>query len=876
MTFKLAASLLVSFALDDFPTCGAARRLQDAGEFGNRWCTALEKFRYIGRPKKVNSGKTMALLDWPGKSAPEGGIEHPAFYHMIDVAAVAECLLGALSISVERKAFYVLAAGLHDLGKISASFRDMLGEGKPQSAGRHWEVTEAFLCEFDRHLASIAEDVSCRHDLYAAIAGHHGRPPVQESFDRMIRAAGREAKPDALAALKALIALWPEACFDLPGDEVAAQTWWLPGLIAVADWLGSNPLYFPPVAPGPGAKDYLDVARGKAAAAVRQAGLDLPAVSQAPVIPEDWSLRPMQQAAQVISLPDGPALALIEDETGSGKTEAALILAQRMMLAGKGAGLFFALPTMATANAMFDRCADLVGRLYETAPSLALAHGRAGLSHRFRELIRASRSPAQPSCTEWLADDRRRALLANVGVGTVDQALLSALPVRHAMLRHYALSQKILIVDEVHEMGDPYMVEELGHLLRLHRRMGGSAILMTATMPMDLRARLCRAFGCAPPESRAYPALTVAGHGQITDLPPVKTRGPVRVVRLPERDAALGLLQQAAAEGAAALWVRNAVDDAIDAVQALRARGVDAGLLHARFALCDRMRHEQRALATFGKAREDRPGRVLVATQVVESSLDLDFDVMVSDLAPIPALVQRAGRLWRHMDRRPAGGRPCAAPVLHVVSPDPGDVADRLWLRRVLDRGAFTYSLDLQWRAARALFAAGQIDAPDGLRALIEEGLSGGTLPEALAQAEEDRIGQGFAQTDLAQQNLIDLSQPYRGIKGFADDADFPTRLGVEQRVLVLARRAEAGLVPLDADSWTVDSRQRSEISAAARRLNGLPLPDQSAPEIAAVKRDWPEWLQTRLTLCPVAEDGTICEGLSYDPEAGLILGSSR
>lgn len=822
----------------------------------------------------------MAVLDWPGKSAPEGGIEHPAFYHMIDVGAVAECLLAPLELPASRKALYALAAALHDVGKISASFRDMLRKGKPQSHGRHWEVSEVWLRDFDDVLSGIAQDNLDRHDrfdIYAAIAGHHGRPPVQEAFEKMRAAAGPEAIRDAREVVVALMSLWPDARLDLPWEEIAAQTWWLPGLISVADWLGSNPDYFAPVVPGPAAAAYLEQARAKASRAVRLAGLDLPKVSQTPVIPEDWTLRPMQQATQAIALPHGPMLALIEDETGSGKTEAALILAQRMMQAGKGAGLFFALPTMATANAMFDRAADLVGRLYETAPSLALAHGRAGLSNRFRDLIRADRSPEMPVCTGWLADDRRRALLANVGVGTVDQALLAALPVRHAMLRHYALSQKILIVDEVHEMGDPYMAEELCHLLQLHRRMGGSAILMTATMPIDLRARLCRAYGCAPPESRAYPALTIPayttqGQVQISDLKSVNTRGLVKLVRLLDPDAALDLLQRAVAEGAAALWVRNAVDDAIDAVEALRARGVAADLLHARFALCDRMRHEQAALATFGKERANCPGRVLVATQVVESSLDMDFDVMVSDLAPIPAVVQRAGRLWRHMDRRPVRARPCPNPVLYVVSPDPAQVADPMWLRDVLDRGAFTYPLDMQWRAARALFTAGAIDAPEGLRDLIEDGLTGGVLPEPLVQAEQDRIGQGFAQTDLARQNLICLSDPYRMIKGFSDDTDFPTRLGVEQRILVLARRHDEGLLPFDDEVWTVDSRQRSEVSAAAHRLNALTLPDQSAPEIVAVKQAWPEWLHRSLTLCPVEKNGSICEGLSYEPEVGLLM----
>jgi len=191
--------------------------------------------------------------------------------------------------------------------------------------------------------------------------------------------------------------------------------------------------------------------------------------------------------------------------------------------------------------------------------------------------------------------------------------------------------------------------------LAAHRAAGGSAILLTATLPLGLRAALAKAFGTEPPSAPAYPALSIAGGAAHHDFPPSQeSKGPVTAQRLPDAEAALDLLVSQAKAGAACVWVRNAVDDAIAAVQALRARGVEADLLHARFALCDRLRHEKAALSRFGKKGQDRAGRVLVATQVLESSLDLDFDVMVSDLAPIAALIQRAGRLWRHMALRPA------------------------------------------------------------------------------------------------------------------------------------------------------------------------------------------------------------------------------
>ncbi|MBL4556870.1 MAG: DEAD/DEAH box helicase [Rhodobacteraceae bacterium] len=186
-------------------------------------------------------------------------------------------------------------------------------------------------------------------------------------------------------------------------------------------------------------------------------------------------------------------LAIIEDETGAGKTEAALILAQRMLLAGKGRGLFVALPTMATADAMFRRTVQVVGKLFGMGATLTLAHGRAGLSVDFRDIVDAAvKSEDDATCSQWLSESRRRALLADVGVGTIDQALLAVLPVKFQTLRHFGLSSKILIVDEVHELGEPYIGAELEALLRMHKAAGGSAILLTATL------RWRNGQGCCP------------------------------------------------------------------------------------------------------------------------------------------------------------------------------------------------------------------------------------------------------------------------------------------------------------------------------------------------------------------------------------------
>ncbi|WP_323042539.1 CRISPR-associated helicase Cas3' [Gemmobacter sp.] len=824
-----------------------------------------------------------AIGDWPGKSAVlPGGAEHPAVYHMLDVAAVAEHLLDGHP----RRDLYCLLIALHDLGKIGDGFRAMLRQGTAQ-IWRHWEVTEAWLQHKpveDLLLSRLGGGWQALRVLGAAVAGHHGRPPRAQArhLEQMRAAAGAQAAADAQDFVAACLELWPGARLDgLRVAQAQRLSWHLAGVTTVADWIGSNAGWFPAIQAGPSLAAYLDRARGQAGPALQAAGLVAPAAAAGRLF--DWDLRPMQAAARDLPLPDGPVLAIIEDETGAGKTEAAMLLLQRMLLAGKGRGAYFALPTMATADAMFGRARTMVRGLFDAPPSLTLAHGRSALSEAFRDLRNAAPSSDAPVCGDWLSDSRRKALLADVGVGTIDQALMAVLPTRFATLRNWGLSRKILIVDEVHELGDPFMAQELATLLRLHAMQGGSAILLSATVPLDLRARLSRAFeegagrAFAVDGDPAYPSLSVAGGPAIRDFPArLSPKGVVAVRRLADVAAALDLLAAQAAAGAACVWVRNSVDEAIVAVEALRARGVPADLLHARYALADRKRIEAGVMARFGKAGAGRAGRVLVGTQVLESSLDLDFDVMVSDLAPVAALIQRAGRLWRHMDLRPAPGRPVPGPVLHVVAPDPDQVDDDRWLARVLDGGAWVYGLADQWRTAKVLFDAGEIVAPAGLRRLIEavHGPDALPVPDALARAELEAEGEGYARRDRARQNVIDIDQGYRDGGGAAEDTDYPTRLGPATRVLMLLRREAGQLVPWAAMPGVSrpEAEMLSEVTASAARLNRLELPDQGAAETVAFMAGWPDWRRGTMTLCEVRDGGVICEGLRYDPDVGLVL----
>ena len=253
---------------------------------------------------------------------------------------------------------------------------------------------------------------------------------------------------------------------------------------------------------------------------------------------------------------------------------------------------------------------------------------------------------------------------------------------------------------------------------------------MSATLPMITRRRLVAAFrkgtsagfGADPDLNVTdYPLVTIVGPTSVDEVPRPIRDGLARFVtatRVGELEGALARIIAAAQAGARVAFVRNSVDEAIDACDRLRDAEMDSLLFHARFAMIDRQGIEAEVMRRFGRTRENDPprGRVLVATQVIEQSLDLDFDLMVTDLAPIDLIIQRAGRLWRHA----RGERPVGGPELIVLSGEPVEAPDKEWASRVLGRGTYVSPITRSSGAARSLFGAGGIATPDGVRALVE------------------------------------------------------------------------------------------------------------------------------------------------------------
>ncbi len=891
------------------------------------------------------------LAFWGKTGLSEGRLgAKPVLHHLLDVAAVTEALLGsrpqllmrlASSVGIDPGQFARFAAflaGLHDLGKFSKPFQIKCPEFWPVNALGpqptdtfhdigHWHYSALFLQTepVKRIIAEICPHLMANNDigvhLVAAIAGHHGIPPLKDEANGNTTLAShrkqvcQSCKDGVLTAVETLRLLTGvDSGLPISSTQICNLSFALNGLITVSDWVGSDLAFFPIAPLGNNTNNitieaYWNKTREQARKAIKAKGLLQPQPLSAPNygalgLHSAKKPRPMQVAVDDVAIGEGPQLFIIEDTTGSGKTEAAMLLAARLMAAGKGEGIYFALPTMATANAMFGRLEDVYKNFYSKsddaalAPSMVLAHGKADLAARIDGLSAKEADDEATShfCNAWIGDSRRKAFFAEMGAGTIDQAFLAVLQKRFLTLRQFALANRILLIDEAHSF-DAYMGEELNVLLQMQARNGGSAIVLSATLSQAKRLELAKCFqnvksAILQPGENAYPLLTQVGKNSFSEILvrfDNALRREVEIGRLEGRAEAISAALTAARQGAAVAIICNAVDEAMAVFEAVRAQMSEpdkAMLFHARFAMGDRMAIETQVLDCFGKQSDpqNRAGRILVATQVIEQSLDLDFDLIISDLAPIDFLIQRAGRLWRHMDRRPQNSRPLPGPRMLVVSPDPNTVSSDRWLEPVLGKAAFVYqNAGVLWRSAKMLFAAGRIAVPDDLRSFIEQVYGRDNepaLPACLLRAEGKGLGKASGEATLGRMNVIKPSEGYAGLgERLSSSEDIGTRLGEKTTVLRLARHEGDRLVPFyrmaEADDrldWEL-----SEITLRETLLRDAAFVLVPEALMLAVKADWPKFEQEMMIAVVDAQGNITTDGsLTYHREIGLVRASPQ
>lgn len=652
---------------------------------------------------------------WAKKKAePPSEVRYPLLFHMLDVAMVTRELWGKslhsgarrffseqLGLSESESAAWIsLWAGLHDIGKASPVFQCKSEAAKYQLESMGF-VFESHAKDIPHGMITahvfpaLVESALPEHNLPGdmsqfigfAVGGHHGTFSINEPKRRQMG----DSKWDSIRIAFAVQLARLLNISSLPVPQYVNDNAFyvmFAGLTSVADWVGSSEEFFPlEVEHTP--DEHLTYARQQAERAIRSLGWERwkpPAQTASlqqlfPTIVD--KPRPLQSKVSELAetLASQPGLVIIEAPMGEGKTEAAMYLADCWAALLGQKGTYFALPTQATSNQMFGRVKEFLETRYPgLATNLQLIHGGALLSEDFSRLrvgINDNGDNDAPLdsviAAEWFLP-KKRGLLAPFGVGTIDQALLSVLQTRHFFVRLFGLAQKTVIIDEVHAY-DMYMSTLLEELIGWLHAIGSSVVLLSATLPASKRKALVEAYTGEATQlaPSAYPRVTwVSGAKVIVDgfEATSHTELHIRHIR-DDLEVLVSNLRHAITEGGCVAIICNTVRRAQETYTAIKQAELvfpdELMLLHARYPYEERLERENAILHHFGK-RGRRPERaVLVATQIIEQSLDVDFDLMVTDLSPADLVIQRAGRVHRHDNPRPAS---MAQPTLWIRMPD--------------------------------------------------------------------------------------------------------------------------------------------------------------------------------------------------------------
>ena len=781
----------------------------------------------------------------PGKSDESGAFWLPLWMHSLDTAEILERLAedwlpehtrALRGLSEEEFPRLCRMIGLlHDLGKVTPIFAARITERLPERRAELEALGLPIRTPGDYldpkrtpHAGAgdaILRRLGCPEGLAAIVGAHHGKPMSSEEKKLSLKSHeqnfyGPEYRDSASGRLWEQ--LWREwlqwalaeggfsSVSELPELSVAAQLL-LTGLVIMADWIASSTDYFPLISVDERGSDALYPHRADRA----WDALSLPAgwrpqryVMDEPRFRAVFGFGPndvqtlMMEAA---NRSDG-GIFILEAQMGVGKTEAALAAAEVLAAAGRCKGVFFGLPTQATANGLFLRLRDWAEKQTEgTNAAIRLAHGMAELNSDYRALFRGSADTNMDADGEdrllvhpWF-NGRKQALLADFVIGTVDQLLLAALKQKHVMLRHLGLAGKVVILDECHAY-DAYMNQYLERALNWLGAYRVPVIMLSATLPEDRRVKLIEAYLNGKPEreaadwrhSRAYPLLTWTDGREVLQASAAPDGEP-RSVRLEAQrsEDLVDALREALSDGGCCGVIVNTVRTAQELARTLAEAIPDAEVLlyHARFVAPDRAERETALLRRAGKnsGPPDRDRLIVVGTQVLEQSLDIDFDILFTQLCPMDLLLQRLGRLHRHKDReRPERLGEAVCRVLDMdAEPDGGSLAVYgTWLLR----------------RTRALLPE-RVSLPDSIPELVQETYRDPTAAElddpALRSAWEEHkklLGKkkqtaqtyrvekppkGSSRRQRSIHGWLDLSYPADGAYGEAAVRDGDAGIGV-------------------------------------------------------------------------------------------------
>lgn len=817
--------------------------------------------------------------------------------HCLNVGCVAEALIERLPAAVRAllPPGAATLAALHDVGKISTGFQSKSAAWLTQSGLAEAAQTERWREGSEADHAKVSQYFLERvlkaysAQMWAVAAGvHHGRifgrRIAESSLNRIPQreAWERECRESLLRDLEAVFGPLPAAA--PPAGDV--ELWCVAGLISVADWIGSNEAFFSPT-------EGVEIPAARAAAQhaleeIRWGGGRARSTDFSSLF-SGYTPKPLQTALHQHAT--RPGLFIVEGPMGCGKTEAALWAAHRLAEAGVNDGFFFALPTQVTSNRIHLRVARFLKSSLEEASTLRLAHGASWLE-KDQTLVLHPSTRNDGEADEHVREGRswfasaKHALLARHGVGTVDQALQGVVAVKHFFVRRFGLAGKVVILDEVHSY-DVYTGTLISHLIRELLALHCTVIILSATLTQSRRRELLDAAGAQVPEglSTAYPIVTVARPSQPLIEKAVEGGGlcqiQLKTTALSQQTILEECVQRAEA-GQHVLYLRNTVAEAQEAcrafMSAVREDRAAVALLHSRFPFFQRQKLECTWLERLGKQRaQDGRGSILIATQVVEQSVDIDLDFIVSDLAPMDMLLQRMGRLWRHERKDRAATKPefwVNTPIL-----DKRDNAKAL--KTALGKSGLVYAPYVLLRTAEVLAGRESLRLPDQIRELLEatyapraetdEPEAWQELLTAVGKKREEQQALADSMTRVfSQQSQQDLEGKLTRLN------NAPTRDVLLLKSCEIIDRDEWHITTLEGSSFTVSAFEWRFAAAKALHENLVRAPLHSIP-----RQPMPPWLKLHThgltTFALVQADSSLFfpeaeeqSALAYTPLLGL------
>ncbi len=567
------------------------------------------------------------------------------YEHAIITGFVAEALYESLEIKKYGilKEDVVLLAALHDVGKVSAPFQCMIADALEGYYSKKTDESKLLIKEgtYDGNHSEISQKAIKKYFQSEAagfiVGNHHGRIINQypASDDKASFFGGIEFKESRDLLIKEISETYKKSSFDRIENLSSFQKLAISGFVTVSDWISSS---IPK-------RMFMEKGKSIANEVVSKIGMSKPQTNCNLTFADIFGFKPKNIQCAFYESVRESGIYILESEMGSGKTEAALFAAYKLISSGKASGIYFGLPTILTSLKMKERVDQFISVVEKNPTESIFSSSMKGYTDIHKDLAPGG---------SWF-DYRKRTLLASFGVGTIDQALMSVINVKHSNVRAFGLQGKVVILDEVHSY-DFYTSNLLIELIKALREVGSTVILLSATLNSDLKKNLLQ---CTQSFSSEYPLVTAQYSDQINEYyVGSENEKDINIAFESEEQNAINSAIDMALKGAYVLWIENTVDKAQDIycrlASLLSDTSVSIGILHSRFTPMDRGAIEKKWVAEYGKHNNSRGafgGCILVGTQVLEQSLDIDSDFLITRIAPVDMILQRAGRLWRH-DRK--------------------------------------------------------------------------------------------------------------------------------------------------------------------------------------------------------------------------------